>query len=155
MRQQATQGQSPPPPHRPNSNLPPSSSLSSSSSQSSPSASSQCTSSCTATGTTPPWCTYGTMVPTYCPALETLWYRNTPEMAFLDYCLTVLVCFFANAVDGTVLELSVFCVVFEGNMGPCLMCVCVESLRGKGRWGGRCFGCEWFFFTWCWTAFVL
>ena len=54
---------------------------------------------------------------------------------FLDYWLTVLVCFFANAVDGTELELSVFCVVFAGNMGPCLVCVYVESCKRERRWG--------------------
>jgi hypothetical protein len=54
---------------------------------------------------------------------------------FLDYWLTVLVCFFANAVDGSEPELSVFCAVFATNMGPCLVFVYMESLRRERRWG--------------------
>jgi hypothetical protein len=54
---------------------------------------------------------------------------------FLDYWLTVLVCFFANTVDGSEPELSVLCAVFAGNMGPCLVLVYVESLRKERKWG--------------------
>jgi hypothetical protein len=61
--------------------------------------------------------------------------RTYTGNGFLDYWLTVLVCFFANAVDGSEPELSVFCVVFAANMGPCLVLVYVESLRRERSWG--------------------
>lgn len=60
--------------------------------------------------------------------------RKYTGNGFLDYLLTVLVCFFANTVDGSELELSAFCTVFAANMGPCLVLVYVESLRGES-WG--------------------
>jgi hypothetical protein len=60
--------------------------------------------------------------------------RKYTGNSFLDYWLTVLVCFFANAVDGSELELSAFCMVFAANMGPCLVLVYVESFRGRS-WG--------------------
>lgn len=59
--------------------------------------------------------------------------RTYTGNGFLDYWLTVLVCFFANAVDGSEPELSVFCTVFAANMGPCLVLVYVESLRRERR----------------------
>jgi hypothetical protein len=69
------------------------------------------------------------------PGTEDPLVRRFTGNELLDYWLTVLVCFFANTVDGSVPELSIFCLVFAAGLGPVLVVVYFESLRRGRMWG--------------------
>jgi hypothetical protein len=60
--------------------------------------------------------------------------RSYVGIAFPDYVLTVLQCFFASAFDGSSRELQFLCAEFAGDMGALMLVLGVEALRRGNEW---------------------